>query len=166
MPDTETLSATQIPTDNERSAADLGDYVLEQQIGFLLRRAHQHASRIFQGHMLAVELTPPQFSTLLKLYELGSVSQNRLGRLIDTDPATMQGISRRLCERGHVVRVQDPLHRRRVCLELTEQGRSTIEQALPLARRVTADSLQKLSAREGQQLAALLHKLVADPDQA
>ena len=66
--------------------ADNG-YVLEDQIGYLLRRAHQRASAIFQ-EIMTEGLTPPQFAALVKIRDFGTVSQNRLGRSVAMDPAT------------------------------------------------------------------------------
>ena len=57
------------------------DYELEAQIGFLLRRAQQRHVAIFAESMGDIDLTPTQFSALVKIRDEGGVSQNRLGRL-------------------------------------------------------------------------------------
>ena len=82
-------------------------YRVEQQIGHLLRRAHQRASAIFQETLDDKALTPMQFAALMRLHDDGSMSQNHLGRLAAMDPATVQGVIRRLQERGLVSRVPD-----------------------------------------------------------
>ena len=58
-----------------------GRYVLDEQVGFLLRVAMQRHTAIFTGRMVE-GLTQTQFAALAKLYEVGSCSQNHLGRLI------------------------------------------------------------------------------------
>ena len=86
-----------------------GGYVLEQQIGHLLRRAHQRATAIFLAELGdAHQLTPTQFAALVKLYDLGQQSQNELGRLTAMDPATVQGVIRRLAARRLLERSADP----------------------------------------------------------
>ena len=45
------------------------DYILEEQIGFVLRKASQRHIAIFAKHIS--ELTPPQFAALAKLAEVG-----------------------------------------------------------------------------------------------
>src|SRR3546814_11894392 len=54
-------------------------YRLGQQVGFLLRRAHQHASEVFQSKIGNRNLTPQQFSVLVTLLERREIAQTRLG---------------------------------------------------------------------------------------
>ena len=61
-------------------------YRLQDQIGFILRKAHQRHVAIFAGHI--ADLTPPQFAALAKLRDVGETSQNQLGQLIAMDAAT------------------------------------------------------------------------------
>ena len=74
-------------------------YILEQQVGYLLRRAHQRASAIFADLIGEVRLTPMQYGALVKIHDLGEVTQNLLGRLVAMDPATINGVVSRLEER-------------------------------------------------------------------
>ena len=110
--------------------AETEGYILEEQVGFLLRQAHQRSTAIFMDTMADLELTPRQFSVLMKIMEDGAVSQNRLGRLTAMDPATMQGVIRRLDERGLVARRADATDRRRTLLSLTAAGRALVEGGL------------------------------------
>ena len=73
-------------------AAD--QYSLKAQVGFNLRRANQRHVAIFARHVDG--LTPTQFAALAKLHELGSLSQNKLGRLTAMDSATIKGVVERL----------------------------------------------------------------------
>src|SRR5213079_1959823 len=77
-------------------------YRIEEQVGFLLRRAHQRASSIFHTRIGDPTVTPTQYSSMVKLNEHNELSQNHLGRLVGMDKATMQGVVRRLKER-HLV---------------------------------------------------------------
>src|SRR6476661_5031219 len=63
-------------------------YVLDDQVGFLMRIAMQRHTSIFTSRMLE-GLTQTQFAALAKLYEVGPCSQNHLGRLIYLDAATI-----------------------------------------------------------------------------
>lgn len=140
------------------------DYQLEEQIGFLLRRAHQHASGVFQQEMSALGLTPPQFAALVRIHDAGSLSQNQLGRLTDTDPATVLGIVKRLVERGLVTRIDDEHHKRKLKLQLTTEGETLVSAALPHAREVTRKTLAALPGKDQQELIRLLTALVNRPD--
>ena len=141
-----------------RGAVD--GYVLERQIGHLLRRAHQRATAIFlaelgEGH----GVTPTQFAALVKLRDLGAQSQNELGRRIAMDPATIQGVIRRLAARRLIERSADAGDRRRTTLRLTERGLALVEHTIPLGLRVTAKTLAPLTASERARFLRLLARL-------
>src|SRR6266850_4662337 len=76
-------------------------YVLDEQVGFLLRVAMQRHTAIFMSRMIA-DLTQTQFAALAKLFTAGPCSQNQLGRLIYLDAATTKGVVDRLGMRGLV----------------------------------------------------------------
>ena len=75
--------------------AEPGRYVLDEQVGFLMRVAMQRHTSIFTSRMIEA-LTQTQFAALAKLYEVGPCSQNHLGRLIYLDAATIKGVVDRL----------------------------------------------------------------------
>src|SRR5215813_5220824 len=76
-------------------------YVLDEQVGFLLRIATQRHTSLFMSRMVE-GLTQTQFAALAKLLEVGPCSQNHLGRLIYLDAATIKGVVDRLRARGLV----------------------------------------------------------------
>src|SRR5204862_4434427 len=87
-------------------------YVMEDQVGFLMRVAMQRHTAIFMSLMVH-DLTQTQFAALAKLVEVGSCSQNHLGRLIYLDATTIKGVVERLRTRG-LVRIEiNPKDRRR-----------------------------------------------------
>jgi hypothetical protein len=65
-------------------------YRLEDQVGFLLRRAYQRVSSNLIERIGPSDLTAPQFATLARLYERGTLSQNLLGRLVAMEPANIR----------------------------------------------------------------------------
>lgn len=146
------------PTDPD-SAPQRVEYVLEDQVGYLLRRAHQRATAQFTEIMTPFGLTPTQFAALAKIYDQGEVSQNQLGRLTAMDPATSQGVTRRLIEQGLVVRRDDDEDRRRFQLSLTADGRRVIEAAMVMGLKVSAATLEPLTARERATFLTLLKRL-------
>jgi len=139
-------------------AGGRGRYVLDEQIGFLLRIASQRHTAIFTARMIE-GLTQTQFAALSKLYEVGPCSQNQLGRHIYLDAATIKGVVDRLAARGFVTAVSDPKDRRRRAVALTERGRQGAETAQLVAPEITAATLAPLSEDERRALVKLLHKL-------
>lgn len=139
--------------------AALTPLALDDQLAFLLRRAHQHLTSLFQQMMTVGQLTSPQYNALLRLREQGRVSQNQLGRLIDMDPATTQGVVTRLVQRGLIERVPDEVDRRRVQLTLTEAGHQTMLEALVIGQDIQERALAEFSAEERAELVRMLAKL-------
>jgi len=143
-----------------RSRVSDGDYRLEEQIGFLLRRAQQRATAIFSARFAGYGLTPTQFAALAKIADEGEVSQNRLGRLTAMDPATMKGVIDRLSERGLIAGRADELDRRRTQWRLTDPGAALLATAYGDGFAVTAEILDPLLPRERATLLRLLEKIV------
>jgi len=136
-----------------------GPYVLEEQVGYLLRRAHQHASAKFSELIGEDRLTPMQYGTLVKIYDLGEVTQNRLGRLVAMDPATINGVVTRLEERSLISRERDPDNRRRMLCRLTPTGKALVQRAIPKGERISEETLAPLSSEERAAFLRLLDKL-------
>jgi MarR family transcriptional regulator, lower aerobic nicotinate degradation pathway regulator len=141
-----------------RSPNPAKPYVLEDQVGYILRQVTQRHTAIFAERMCA-GLTPTQFSALVKLRSDGPVSQNLLGRLTAMDTATIKGVIDRLVARGHIEATVDPEDSRLRLLNLTPAGRSSVERALPLADDITNETLAPVNVRERATLLRLLRKL-------
>jgi DNA-binding MarR family transcriptional regulator len=139
-----------------RSAAA---YRVEDQVGHLLRRAHQRATAIFLEHIGVAELTPTQFAALVKLRDEGRLSQNHLGRLTAMDRATILGVIRRLAERGLIARAPDPDDKRRAVLSLTPKGAALIARVVPNGFIVSNAILSPLAPAERRKFLALLRRL-------
>jgi DNA-binding MarR family transcriptional regulator len=140
-------------------------YRLDEQIGFMLRRASQRHLAIFAAGMAAAsdgkgsELTPMQWAALAKLHETGASAQNSLGRATAMDAATIKGVVDRLMARGLVEIRPDPQDGRRRLVAITASGRRIVERATPHAEAVSVDTLAPLNPTERDRLLALLRKL-------
>lgn len=147
-------------TETENYDESAGDtYHVEEQIGYLLRRAHQRASSLFQAQFSDFQITPTQFAALAKLRDETELSQNHLGRLTAMDPATIQGVTRRLIDRELVQTRADDNDKRRMLLCLTEKGIEFIDSLVTKARLVTETTLAPLDEEEKKQIVVLLSKL-------
>lgn len=135
------------------------EYKLEDQVGHLLRRANQRHAAIFFEGLNDQQLTPMQFAVLVKIGDEKEVSQNRLGRLAAMDPATVQGVVRRLSQRKLIDARPDPEDRRRSLWRLSAAGEELIASVIPAAESITAKTLEPLTAAERKTFLALLRKL-------
>lgn len=134
-------------------------YVLDQQVGHLLRRANQRHTALFAKRFASYDLTPLQFAVLMKLREAGPLSQNLLGRLTAMDPNTVQGVILRLLRRRLVTRTGSEDDKRRKVLALTADGCSLAERLIEEGRAITEETLAPLSPAQRRQFIALLAKL-------
>jgi MarR family transcriptional regulator, lower aerobic nicotinate degradation pathway regulator len=151
------LATSEGSTDTVADA--LAGFTVEDHVGFLLRRAHQRHVSLFTAGMAHAELTPTQFTALLKTVEVGRTTQNHLGRLAAMDPATIQGVVRRLVARGLMLRGHDKMDRRTAVLEPTEAGVALIARVVACAQRSHEAALAPLSPQERVQVLALLRKM-------
>lgn len=133
-------------------------YVLEDNVGFILRQVTQRHLAIFAARIPG-DLTPTQFSALVKLDQHGGVPQTQLGRLTAMDAATIKGVVDRLARRGLVEQGRDPADGRVVVVSLTPAGRTLLRRATTAATAITRETLAPLGAEEQQALLALLRKL-------
>jgi DNA-binding MarR family transcriptional regulator len=133
-------------------------YVLDTQVGFVLRQAQQRHTTIFASLMIE-GLTPTQWAALAKLKENGPSSQNLLGRLTAMDAATIKGVIDRLTKRGFTVTNPDPADGRRLLVALTDAGAALYDQAKPIAEQITEETLEPLDERERAEFIALLGRL-------
>ncbi|WP_321344353.1 MarR family winged helix-turn-helix transcriptional regulator [Breoghania sp.] len=133
-------------------------YVLDEQIGYLLRKAYQRNVMIFSEKMQS-GLTPTQFAVMARLSELGSVSQNQLGRHAGLDVATTKGVVDRLRARGLVDTARDPNDRRRQIISLSEEGLEHFRRNAKTGLEISAETMSPLSDAERRTLEKLLKKL-------
>jgi DNA-binding MarR family transcriptional regulator len=148
------------PSEPKATANAPRPYRIEDQIGYLLRRAHQRASAIFQTSIGDPNVTPTQYSSMVKLHEYTELSQNLLGRLVGMDKATMQGVVRRLKDRGLVDSRPDPGDARRTLLSLTIDGQRIVAKLVLNGPAVSRETLKPLTPPEQRQLIELLSKLI------
>jgi len=135
------------------------DYRLEGQVGFLIRRAHQRATAIFNRQFATAGLSAVQFAALVKVRDEGRVSQNQLGRLVHLDPVTIMGVINRLADRDLIRRMPDASDKRRTLLSITSIGLKLLEDMQTAGHQVSADTLEPLDEQEKAEFLRLLSKL-------
>ncbi|PSL17190.1 MarR family winged helix-turn-helix transcriptional regulator [Shimia abyssi] len=134
------------------------DYVLDDQVGFLMRRATQRHLGIFGSQI--TDLTPTQFAALAKLCEIGEVSQNALGRATAMDAATIKGVVDRLRKKGFISDAPDPTDQRRLLLKPTASAWENYDALVGAAHQISSDTLDPLTEGEQAIFLMLLRKLI------
>lgn len=144
------MSAAEKPEDD--------GYVLDEQIGYLLRLASQRHAAIFQARM-SEGLTPTQFAVMIRLGESGPSSQNHLGRLAALDVATVKGVVDRLAAKGLVTLSADAADSRRRVVALSAKGVALLPKLRALGHRITEDTLAPLDKAQRAVLRDLVRRL-------
>ena len=134
---------------------------LDDHVGVALRRAYQHAVANLTARIARFDLSPLEFSVLVRLHDVGSWTQNSLGRSIFMEPANIGALVRRLAERGLVTREPDPDDRRAIRVSITPAGIELLAVARTEADAANTHTLSVLEPAERAELMALLRRLTA-----
>ena len=129
--------------------------------GHLARRFQQIAVAVFHAAVeeAGYNLTPVQYAALTAIGTQPGIDQATLAGLIAYDRTTITGVVDRLVRKGFLVR-QASRDRRAHALEITDEGRQTldgIEPAVDAAQRII---LGGLSTAEAATLMRLLRKAI------
>ena len=142
----------------DKNPTDESAYILEDQVGYLLRLAGQRHVAIFQKNTMR-NLTPTQFSTLVRIDLVGECSQNKLGRMISMDVATIKGVVDRLKKKNLVNLKPDPNDRRRTIISLTDEAMALVADLHKMGAYITDATLEPLTGKEKKTLLRLLKKI-------
>lgn len=143
--------------DEPKGEIDLG--ILNEIIGFRIRRIQNHLSRSFSSLLGDEDLRPGVFSTLALIAANPGLSQKTLAREVGFDKASIVAILDNMEARGWTRRQRSTTDRRRHHLFVTPEGQLALDRMAALARRNEAEAHATLSAEEQKTLGALLDKL-------
>jgi DNA-binding MarR family transcriptional regulator len=142
----------------DEKTSEKQSYSLDEQVGYLLRLASQRHAAIFL-EQISENLTPTQFSTLMRISEGRELSQNHLGRLASMDVATVKGVVDRLKAKELVQSRSDADDKRRSLISLTPKGSELIETLKEDGARISENTLAPLRHSERKTLISLLMKI-------
>lgn len=138
---------------------DTSIYDFTQQVGFLLRRAYQRHTAIFQQTVPESRLTAGQFVALLSVREHGPCEIPAILQHTGIDEASLRGIVERLKWRKLLNAEHEPGDARRMVVSLTPEGVEMIEQTVPHARQITELTFGDLNPQERATLVSLLERM-------
>lgn len=141
------------------NAISLG--ILENIIGYQLRRAQTALFQNFAKKEGLKNITPGQFGLLVKIKNNPGISQTGLARADGIERSTLGEIIDRFEERRLVERRKHAVDRRAYALHLSDEGQAFLEEIIPLVFENDADMLENFTAQEKKELVRLL-KMLAD----
>jgi DNA-binding MarR family transcriptional regulator len=148
-----------------RPAADGGESldlgVLNDVMGFRLRRIQNHLARAFQDDPRHGDLKSGVFSILALIVANPGVSQARLALEAGIDKTALVALLDYLEEVGWAVRVRAKDDRRKHSLHVTDKGAAALDSLTSAAHETEAMARGALSEKELGQLLTILDKLYA-----
>ena len=102
-----------------------------------------------------------QFAVLVALVDFGASPPHELARRLGTDRSHISAYVESLLKRGWVIREPDAADRRRVSVDLTDEGRDLVDGLTTWAADAQRDFLSALTEHEQQTLRTLLLKILA-----
>ncbi len=129
--------------------------------GHLIRRLNQISVALFGERMAeaGVSLTPMQYALLCGIRAHPQIDQATLAGMAACDRVTLGKVLDRLQERGLITRAKSASDKRAKVLILTDEGRATLESAVPFVRDVQLDILGGLDEGERAVFVDMLRKL-------
>jgi len=124
----------------------------------LVRAADSVSSRIHR-HLDAAQLTASQFGVLEAVYHLGPLTQRDLAQKLLKSGGNMTLVIDNLEKRQLVKRDRQSDDRRCILVQLTEQGRTLIQEVFPRHVAAIAQEMRVLSAAEQEELGRLCRRL-------
>ena len=139
----------------------------------ILKRSKQHSfppslracwiklNAVFQKRLSPIGLTPDQYTALRWLNESkeDAICQKDLAMLMFTDPNNISGLVKRMESAGMLRRKNSRYDKRRKLLEITHEGKSLLNLATPVARKLENETLSKLNTKEKKQLISSLRDI-------
>jgi len=133
--------------------------VLEELLGYHLRRSQVAVFQDFARAMDGIDLTPGQFGVLALIQANPGLSQSALGQAMGVDRSTVVAVIDKLEGRGLVQRAAAANDRRSNALRLSADGMRRFAAALKRVYGHERNITRRLSAAERGQLLALLRRI-------
>lgn len=144
-----------------RRVAGLKYDVLDDLLGYALRRAQVAMFLAFHEATRELDITPPRFTALLVVGANPGISQTTLGKVLGIARSGAMALTDWFESRGLVVRRRKPDDGRAWGLHLTARGESMVRKMKRKVVELDRRRAAVLSAPERRELLRLLNKLAA-----
>jgi len=125
-----------------KRAIDLG--VLNERLGYFIRRVQVWVFQDFIAQLSALDLSPAQFSVLAVIAANAGLSQSELAGTLGIERARLVRLLHMLEQRGLTQRLPCDADGRRHALRLTREGQRILARAKALSERHEAGLVERL----------------------
>ncbi|MDM5297628.1 MarR family transcriptional regulator [Bacillus pumilus] len=131
---------------------------LEKQLCFLLYASSREMTKQYKPLLDELNITYPQYLTLLLLWEHGTLNVKTMGKLLYLDSGTLTPMLKRMEQNGLLIRERSKEDERSVHIRLTEYGEQLKEKATTIPIRMLSGTGR--SEEELKLLRSTLHELL------
>lgn len=135
---------------------------MSDSLGELLPDAARALRRRWIAALAPWDLSPHHIRALRRIHELGTPRLSQVAEALRIAPRSATDVVDALERRGLVVREADPADRRATCVHLTDEGARVMAEIGAARRRESDAWFGRLTARQREDLAALLAVLLED----
>ncbi|NQY50699.1 MAG: MarR family transcriptional regulator [Colwellia sp.] len=143
-----------------QSEAETPQLLLKNQVCFSLYSASNALIRSYRPLLSALDLTYPQYLTMMVIWEKSGINVKDLGHDLHLDSGTLTPLLKRLEAKGFITRERSDEDERVRLVFLTTQGQQLKSQAESVPEAIFCKS--QLPMTELQQLKASCEKLLAN----
>ena len=133
---------------------------LYDHLGYWLRQVSNQVSGAFAQKLERLDISVPEWAFLRLLYPAARKPPSQIAAELSLTRGGITKLADRLIAKGYVSREDDPEDGRGQMLKLTAKGAALVPKLAALADRNELEFFSHLSAREKEQLMALLKKTV------
>jgi DNA-binding MarR family transcriptional regulator len=143
---------------SRRSAPVIDLGVLNERLGYFVRRLQVWVFQDFIRRLAAIDISPAQFSVLVVISANPGLSQSELAATLGIERARLVRLLHRLESRGLTQRLPSSADGRRHALRLTRDGEKVLARAKALAAEHEAALKEKLGADAHRRLLEMLRE--------
>lgn len=157
------MSAQQ-PVVLEHPLYSVADFVIDESIGYLIKRVRSMLSMAVEREIAEHDVTYEQWGVLLMILTKRGDTAAVLARGMECDTGSMTRMLDRLEAKDLIVRTRSTDDRRRVQLELTASGKRLAERLVAAIVKVLNNHLAGFSVEELELFKGFLRRMLANRD--
>jgi DNA-binding MarR family transcriptional regulator len=157
------MSAQQ-PVVREQPLYRVADFVIDESIGYLIKRVRSMLSMAVEREIAEHDVTYEQWGVLLMILTERGDTAAVLARGMECDTGSMTRMLDRLEAKDLIVRTRSTDDRRRVQLELTASGKRLAERLVAAIVKVLNNHLTGFSVEELELFKGFLRRMLANRD--
>ena len=136
-------------------------FITEECMSYLIGRTLQSVKNLIfrEFKVNNFNITPEQWAVMSYLHKEDGLYQKQIADFLFKDKPTVTRILDILEKRNLVIRISDEKDRRKFKIYLTQDGKDTVAQLVPIAKEVQLKIKENISREEIETLKTILNKI-------